>query len=325
MRREISLNAVFAAEKVVYSALKQTQLVMYPNLSELIGCEVYIKHENQHPGASFKIRGGINLMHHLKREKINGVITFSTGNHGISIASAARRYSIDATIVVPNNSNLMKIQSMREMGAKVLEEGQNFEEAAAFGLEFQKKHKLRFVHAANEPHLINGVGTEFTEILRELPDIDAIILPIGGGSEAAAAVTVFKQINPSIEIYAVQAASSQAAYLSWKQGKVCMSENRTFAGGFATGEGFSLPFSIYKDHLSDFVLLSEDEILQGIQLAMYYTRNMAEGAGASTIMAAIKLRDKLKGKKVVLQMSGANETLDVIKKSLSMKTTIEVS
>ncbi|MFT4300776.1 MAG: pyridoxal-phosphate dependent enzyme [Desulfovibrio sp.] len=317
MREDISLNAVFAAEKVVYAALKPTQLTMYPSLSRLIGGQVYIKHENQHPGGSFKIRGGINLMHHLKQEGVKGVITFSTGNHGISIASAAQRYSIDATIVVPKNSNLVKIQSMREVGATVLEEGENFEAAAAFGLEYQKKYGLRFVHAANEPHIINGVGTEFTEILRDLPDVDAIVLPLGGGSEAAAAVTVFKQINPAIEIYAVQAAASQAAYLSWKRGELCKSENRTFAGGFATGEGFALPFGIYKDQLADFVLLGEDEILQGIQLAMHHTRNMAEGAGASTIMAAIKLKDRLQGKKVVLQMSGANETIDVIRKSLS--------
>ena len=318
MRTQVSLSAVFAAEKIVYSALKPTQLTAYPSLSALIGAQVYIKHENQHPGGSFKIRGGINLMHHLKQEKVKGVITFSTGNHGISIASSAQRFSIDATVVVPQNSNRVKIQSMREAGATVLEEGKTFEEAAAFGMEYQKKHGLRFVHAANEPQLINGVGTEFTEILRELPDMDAIVLPLGGGSEVAAAVTVFKQINPAIEIYAVQAASSQAAYLSWKQGELRSSDNKTFAGGFATGEGFALPFSIYKDQLSDFVLLSEDEILQGIQMAMCHTRNMAEGAGASTIMAAIKLRNRLQGKKVVLQMSGANETLDVIKKSLSM-------
>ena len=318
MTTQVSLNAVFAAEKVVYSVLKPTQLTAYPKLSELIGGQVYIKHENHHPGGSFKIRGGINLMHHLKQERVKGVITFSTGNHGMSIATSAHLFSIDATIVVPQNSNQIKIQSMREAGAAVLEEGKTFEEAAAFGMEYQENYGLRFVHAANEPHLINGVGTEFTEILRELPDIDAIVLPLGGGSEVAAAVAVFKQINPSIEIYAVQAAASQAAYLSWKQGELRSSDNRTFAGGFATGEGFALPFSIYKDQLSDFVLLSEDEILQGIQLAMHYTRNMAEGAGASTIMAAIKLRDRLQGKKVVLQMSGANETLDVLKKSLSM-------
>lgn len=318
MQTQVSLGAVFAAEKIVYSALKPTQLTPYQNLSELIGCQVYIKHENQHPGGSFKIRGGVNLMHHLREEGVRGVITFSTGNHGISIAASARRYSIDATIVVPQGSNLVKIQTMREYGATVLEEGRNFEEAAAFGMEYQRKYGLRFVHAANEPHLINGVGTEFTEILRELPDIDAIVLPLGGGSEAAAAVAVFKQVNPAIEIYAVQAASSQAAYLSWQQGAMCKADNKTFAGGFATGEAFALPFSMYKDQLSDFVLLSEEEILQGIQAAMYCTRNMAEGAGASAIMAAIKLKDRLQGKKVVLQMSGANETTDVIKKSLSM-------
>ncbi len=316
---EISLQAVLSAEKIIYQYLKPTQLAYYQNLSEMIGANIYIKHENHHPGGSFKIRGGLNIMHHLHQQAgIKGVITFSTGNHGISVATAAKTYAIAATVVVPEGNNPEKNTLIKNTGATLIEAGKDFEEAAAIGMKIKKEQGLHYIHATNEPLIINGVGTEFTEILRDLPNIDAIILPIGGGSELAAAVTVFKAIKPSVEIYAVQAEASQGAYLSWKNQKIMTSSNKTFAGGFATGGAFELPFSIYKDKLEDFVLLSEEELMQGILLALEKTHNLAEGAGASTIMAAQKIASRLQGKNVVLQMSGANETMSKLKEVLLM-------
>lgn len=312
----ISLKEVLQAEKVVYQSIKPTQLNYYKSLSNEIGANIYIKHENHLPGGSFKIRGGLNIMHHLKQQNVKGVITFSTGNHGISIATAAKMAGIEATIVVPKGNNKEKNQRIREAGAFLEQAGDDFEQAAQFGAKIQKERNLYYIHAANEPHLINGVGTEFTEIMRELPNIDAIVLPIGGGSELAAAVTVLKTINPKIEIYAVQAEVSKAAYLSWKTGKITQSVNKTFAGGFATGTGYELPFALYKDQLSDFILLSEEEISKGIHLALVHTHNLAEGAGASTIIAAQKIKERLKGKNVVLQMSGCNESMECVCDSL---------
>lgn len=311
----VSIDGVYQAEKVVRNHLKETPLLRYQGLSDLIGANVYIKHENHQPGGSFKIRGGMNIMHHLKQEGVNGVITFSTGNHGISVASAAKAFGISATVVVPVGNNSEKNRLIHETGATLVEAGKNFEEAAQVGREVQEKEGLRFIHAANEPHLIHGVGTEFTEILNQTEKVDAIILPIGGGSELAGAVTVFQAISPDTEIYAVQASASLAAYLSWKKGKIVSADNRTFAGGFATGTAFELPYSIYRDKLTDFVLVTEEELLQGINLAIKYTHNLAEGAGAATIMAAVKLKDRLKDKNVVLQMSGANETMEVLQRA----------
>jgi len=126
---------------------------------------------------------------------------------------------------------------------------------------------------------------------------------------------VLKSVNPAIEIYAVQAETSSAAFLSWKSGVIRSSGNSTFAGGFATGTGYEIPFEIYKDELEDFVLLSEPEIYEGIALAAYYTQNLVEGAGAATLMAAIKLKEQLKGKKVVLQFSGSNASPEEITKA----------
>lgn len=309
----INLAEVIKAEKNVYLHMNESPLIRYENLSKLIGAEIYVKHENSNLGGSFKIRGGLNLMHHLKQSNIKGVITFSTGNHGLSTAISAKLNNINATVVVPEGTNESKIQLIKETGARLVIKGYNFEEASEAVEEISKKENLYYVHAANEPHLINGVGTEFLEIFRKIPDVDIIILPIGAGSELAAAITVLKELNPKIKIIAVQAESSKAAYLSWKKGKIVSSENKTFAGGFATGVGFELPFGIYKDNLADFVLLSEKEIKEGMALSLKYTKNLAEGAGSSTIRAALKIKDKLSGKKVVLQMSGRNEDEIVLK------------
>ncbi len=212
---------------------------------------------------------------------------------------------------------------VRSTGATLIEAGKTFEEASVVVKELSEKENLYYAHPANEPHLINGVGTEFIEIIETLPTLGAVILPIGAGSEAAAASVVLKTINPDIQIFAVQAECSSAAFQSWKAGKILSSDNATFAGGFATGIAYETPFEIYKNCLTDFVVLSEEEIYEGISLAGYYTHNYVEGAGASTIMAAIKLEEQLKGKNVVLQFSGCNASPDEINTAYSRRSFTE--
>ena len=314
----ISLTEVIRAKTPVYQHFLPSQLTSYAGLSSLLDMQIYIKHENHNPTGSFKVRGGINLMHHLREAGVSGVVTFSTGNHGISVATTASWFGLSAVVVVPKGNNSAKNRKIREAGAELIEAGTTFEESSKAVEAIVEERGLYYVHPANEPHLINGVGTEFLEIVESLPDVDAVIIPIGAGSEAAAAVTVLKTISPQIEIYAVQAKNSCAAYLSWKQGSIQTSENKTFAGGFATGSGYEMPFEIYKDQLEDFVLLSESEIYEGIALAAYYTQNFVEGAGASTLMAAMKLKEQLKGKKVVLQFSGANASSEEIEKAYKL-------
>ena len=302
----ISYLEVLKAREHVYGFLTPTQLTGYENLSSTLGADIFVKHEDHNPTGSFKIRGGVNLLQHLKQSGIKGVITFSTGNHGLSIAQAAAWLGIKATVAVPVGNNPVKNRAIKATGATLIEAGKSFEEASSVVDELAEKENLYYAHPANEPHLINGVGSEFFEIIEKLPDLDAVVLPIGAGSEAAAAITVLKTVNPAIDIFAVQAEASNAANRSWKGGKIVSSINTTFAGGFATGTAYEVPFQIYRDQLADFVLLSEEEIYQGIALAGYYTHSFIEGAGAASIMAAIKLKEKLKGKKVVLQFSGCN-------------------
>jgi threonine dehydratase len=311
----ISLDESKKAQRHVYKHLIPTQLTRYEGLSQLIDADIHVKHENHNPTGSFKVRGGINLMHHLKQSNVNGVVTFSTGNHGYSVGYTASWFGIHATVIVPEGTNPAKKRNIISTGAELIEAGKTFEEASKMVEEIVAEKGYYFVHPANEPHLINGVGTEFLEILEELPDMDAIIIPLGAGSEAAAAVTVLQTINPDIEIYAVQAEQSSAACLSWKTGQIQSGPNTTFAGGFATGTGYEIPFSIYKNALSDFILLPETEIYEGIALAAYYTQNYLEGAGAATIMAALRLKKRLQGKKVVLQYSGCNASTEEIQKA----------
>ncbi|MFC1858728.1 threonine/serine dehydratase [Thermodesulfobacteriota bacterium] len=306
----ITIAEVVRAQSIVKRFIKPTQLIRYEGFSRDVGAEIYVKHENHNPTGSFKIRGGVNLLHHLNQRNINGVITFSTGNHGLSIATAAAWFGLEAVVVVPENNNPAKNRAIKETGAELIEAGQTFEEAAETVEKLCVNRGLYYAHPADEPHLINGVGTEFLEVIEDLPDIDIMVVPMGTGSEAAAAITTLRAFRPGIEIIAAQAESSPAAYYSWKEKKILSAENNTFAGGFATGKAYKIPFTIYSEGLNDFVLLTEDEIYESIGMAFHYTHNLAEGAGASTFMAAIKLKDSLKGKKVVLQMSGCNASAE---------------
>ncbi len=308
----ISISEVLRSRAVVGALSKPTQLIRYEELSRLIGADVHVKHENHNPTGTFKIRGGINLMSHLRRRGVKGVITFSTGNHGLSIATSAGWFGLDAVVVVPENSNPTKVRAIRECGAELVEAGSTFEEASHAVDALCQERGLYYAHPADEPLLINGVGTGFLEILEDLPDAEVMIVPLGAGSEAAAAVTVFRALSPGVRIIAVQAECSPAAYQSWQEKRICHAPNTTFAGGFATGKAYEVPFEIYKDGLDDFVLLSEEEIYDGIGAAFYYTHNLAEGAGAATIAAAYKLREELAGKMVVLQMSGGNASPEEI-------------
>lgn len=313
----ISLNEAIRARSIVANFVKPTQLIRYEGLSRLLSADIFIKHENHNPTGTFKIRGGVNLMHHLKHYDVKGVITFSTGNHGLSVATSAKWFGLDAVVVVPENNNPAKNRKIVEAGAELIESGKTFEEASKTVEKLCQERELYYVHPADEPHLINGVGTEFLEIIEELPDLDVMIVPIGAGSEAAAAITVLKSIRSEAKVIAVQAESSAAAYNSWKTRSMCTAKNTTFAGGFATGKAYETTFNIYRDGLDDFILLSEDEIYTSIAMAYHYAQNLVEGAGGSTLMAALKLKERLKGKKVVLQMSGCNASAEEIEKAMT--------
>ena len=318
MQHDISLSHALGAREIIKPFLAPTPLRRYPGLDRLVGADVFVKHENHNPTGTFKIRGGIHLMHHLSAAGVKGAITYSTGNHGTSVAASAARFGLNAVVVVPEGSNPLKMQSIRDAGADLIEYGKDIDAAGRKVEELVAEQDLYCVHPANEPLIINGVATEFLEIAEQVPDMDVLIVPIGGGSEVAAAITVLGQIRPEVEIIGVQAAESCAAYRSWQEKKIITAPNTTFAGGVATGIAYELPFSLYRDGLADFILLTEEELYQGIALAAHHTRNLAEGAGAACLRAAVKIRERLKGKKVVIQMSGGNAAAPELQRAMAL-------
>ena len=287
--------------------VSRTPLHHYLSLDKLIGAEVYVKHENHQRLGAFKIRGGINLVAQLTREqKAAGVISASTGNHGQSIAHAGGVFNVDAVIVVPENANPGKVESMRNLGADVVFHGQDFDDAREHVELLAREEGYRYIHSANEPALIAGVGTYTLEILEDLPSADVIIVPIGGGSGACGVCIVAKGLNPDIQVIGVQAEAAPAAYLSWKERRLVESTMGTEAEGLATRVGFELAQSILWELLDDFVLVSEEELRQAVVLHLEHTHNLAEHAGAAPLAAALKIRERLRDKKVVLVMSGGN-------------------
>ena len=315
----IKFQDIIAARKVVAQFLKSTPLIHYPELSERLGFQAYIKHENHNPTGSFKVRGGLNFMHHLpqtQREK--GVITATRGNHGQSIAYAASQFGVKATVVVPHGNNPEKNSAMKAYGAELIEHGKDFDEALTLCERLQTERGLYYVHPCMEPALFHGVGTYSLEIFENLPNVDAIIVPIGGGSGSCGAITVAKAINPDVKVIGVQAENAPAIYRSWKEGHSVETDScDTIADGIATRVPFPLPFSIIQKGIHDIVLISEAEIADGIRSALRWTHNLAEGAGAAPLAAAHKLTDTLARKNVVMVMSGANLDTETLKKILA--------
>lgn len=300
-----TVSDVHAAREVVYRTLKSTPLLRHPLLDEATGLTIRVKHENHNPTNAFKVRGGLNLIGRLSAEERRGVITATTGNHGQSIALACQIEGVPCTIVVPQGNNPDKNAAMRAYGATVLEVGRDFDEAREY-IE-REARGLRYVHSANEPHLIAGVATYGLEIFEEMPDVDVILVPIGGGSGACGCALVRSFAGSPAKVIGVQAAGADAFTRSWRTGERVVGDRvETFAEGMATRVTFDLPFSILRELLDDVVTLTEEELRDGVRLALRTTHNLTEGAGAASLAAAVKLKNQLRGKKVVCVMSGGN-------------------
>ena len=234
------------------------------------------------------------------------MIAASTGNHGQSVAFAARVFGVAARICVPENANPVKLASMRALGAELIVQGADFDEAREHCEALAAEHGYRYIHSGNEPLLIAGVGTGTLELLEDVPQIDVILVPIGGGSGAAGASVVAKATRAEIEVIGVQSEAAPAAYEAWRTGEPVAGTSATVAEGLATRVSFELPQQIMRELLHDFVLVSEDEIRRAIVLMLEHTRNLAEHAGAAPLAAALKLRERLAGRRVALVLSGGN-------------------
>jgi len=280
----------------------------------MLGADIFLKHEFHLPTGAFKVRGGVNLISQLSpQDRQAGVIAASTGNHGQSVAYAAKLFAVDAIICAPENANSAKVAAMKELGAEVKLVGADFDEARVACEELAAANGYRYIHSGNEPLLIAGVATHTLEILSEQPDIDVIIVPVGGGSGAAGACIVAKTVNPKIAVIGVQSERAPSAYLSWREGKPVDAATSTWAEGLATRTPFELPQRILRRLLDDFILVSDEAISESVRLLLDRSRILVEGAGASSLAAAIALKNRLAGQRVALILTGANISIPQLK------------
>ena len=301
------LADVLAARGRIAPYLQPTPLYRYPALDALAGAQLWVKHENHQPIGAFKVRGGVNLISQLSAdERRRGVITASTGNHGQSVAYAANLFGLRAIVCVPERSNPVKVESMRALGAEVVFSSRDFDDAREYCEKQASDHGYRYIHSGNEPMLIAGVGTYTLEILEAQPDIDVIVVPVGGGSGAAGACTVASAVRPSIEIIGVQAEAAPAAYRSWQARALVSAPNSTLAEGLATRTAFDLPQRILWQLLDDFVLVSEDALRAATRAMIEKTRNLVEPAGAAALAAVLSDPARFADRKAAIVCSGGN-------------------
>lgn len=292
----------------VHSVLVPTLLRNWPGLSEWLGFELHLKHENHQPVGAFKVRGGVNLVGTLsKAERAAGILGVSTGNHGQSLAFAARHFGVACTIVVPVGNNPDKNRAIRQLGAELVEHGRDFDEAREFVGELQRQRGGRYVHSANEPKLIAGVGTLTWEIFEKLPEPDVLLVPVGLGSGVCGACIVAKHRRPQTQVIGVQAVNACAVAESWRSGQwVEKSTASTWAEGLATRVPAELTLGIMRQLMDDVILVTEEEMRCAAALILQHTHHLAEGAGAAAVAAAMQQRKRFAGSRVVAVLSGGN-------------------
>lgn len=306
---------VLRARAVINQYLEPTPLLNPASMSEQLGFDTYLKCESLQPIGAFKIRGGVYLMSRLSdAERTSGVVSASTGNHGQSIAYAAKLFGVPAAIFAPEGANELKVASMQRLGAEVVLTGKDFDESRAAADARAQETGARFIHSANEPDLIAGVGTYALEIIEAVPDLDTIIVPIGAGSGVCGSAIVMKTINPDIRVIGVQAAGSPAVYQSWKEQRpVALESGSTFAEGLAARVAFELPMKIINDLVDDILVVSEEEMAGAIVDLVEGAHLVAEGAGAAALAGAKQIAPDLRDQNVAIIVSGGNITLDTFR------------
>jgi threonine dehydratase len=300
---------IIAAREFISPYLSKTPLVRSDKLSAALDCDYYLKLENLQPVGAFKVRGGVNLVGRESNEGgTKAIVTASTGNHGQSIAYAGRLFNTSVIVYAPaENVNQLKLQAMRDLGAEVRLHGRDFDEARVETERVAAAEGFRYVHSANEPMLIAGVGTIGLEIFEDLPDVDVIIAPAGGGSCACGNCIVARELNPKVKVIAVQSEGAPAMWHAWRNRTLEPYPRMTTEHeGLASRVPFELPSRILWELLSDFVLVTDEQINDAIRVLARDAKQVVEGSGAASLAAAFKLRDTLRGKKVVGVVTGGN-------------------
>ncbi|MFU1781362.1 threonine ammonia-lyase [Haloarcula japonica] len=302
-----TVATVARARQRIRQHLPETPLVRSEALSEALDADVLLKREDTLPTGAFKVRGGVNLVASLDEEFRNaGLLAASTGNHGQSIAWAGREFNVPVTIGVPEDANAGKVDALEQLGAEVIQYGEDYDEAREHIEDLAAQRAARYIHSGNEPKLLAGVGTAGLEILDERPDVDRVFCPVGGGT-AAAGYCITLGAMTDAAVVGVQAAGAPAVYRAWQEETLeALDSVDTIAEGVATRVPFALPTEILQAGLADFRLVSEDAITDAVARLFETDRIVMEGACATAVAAALQAGDELRGETVVLPISGRN-------------------
>jgi threonine dehydratase len=306
----IAWDDVVAARARIAPYLAPTPLRHYAALDEEVGngIRVLVKHENHLPTNAFKARNGMSLLSALTdEEKQRGVIAATRGNHGQGLAWAGRLLGIGVTICVPLGNNPEKNAAMRGFGAEVIEIGRDYDEAAEVATLMAGERGLFVAHSTNDPRIIAGAASITAEMLEEEPAIDAMVVAIGGGSQAVGACVAARQLKPGVAVHGVQAAGAAAIHDAWHAGEPRAYDSAvTFADGLATRATYGMTFGALREGLAGFVAVSEDSLAGAVRSLIRTTHNLAEGAGAAGLAGLVALREQLAGKTVAIILSGSN-------------------
>jgi threonine dehydratase len=314
----IRFEDVIAAEARLRPHLVPTPLRGYAPLDAAVGhgVRVLVKHENHQPTQAFKVRNGVSVITALgERERARGVVAATRGNHGQGLAWAGARLGVGVTICVPLGNNPEKNEAIRGLGAELIEEGRDYDEAVTVASRLVEARGLTLVHSTNEPLVLAGAGTMTVEVLRERPDVEALVIAVGGGSQAVGALVAARALAPHVAVYGVQAERAAAIHDAWHSGvETPRPSADTFADGLATRNVYALTFPALREGLAGFVTVSEAEIADAVRLLLRTSHNLAEGAGAAGLAGLRKLAPRLAGRTVAVALSGGNIDLETLRR-----------
>lgn len=323
MTAPISLDDVLAARERLAPFLAPTPLRHHPTLDLAIpGTSLLVKHENVQPTGSFKVRNGLATVTSLgAAERAAGVVGATTGNHGLGLAFAGRQLGVPVTICVPRGNNPEKNAALRAWGATVVEEGADYDEAAAVAQRIVESEGRVLAHSTNNVNVLAGAGTMTLEIVEQLGEggaLDVLLIAVGGGSQAVGAMTVARALRPELEIIGVQAAGAPAAHDGWHARAPRTTERAsTFAEGVATRSTYPFTFPSLLDGLADFVTVTDAEIADAVRVILSGTHHLVEGAGAMGFAAARKIAPRLQGRRTGIIFCGGNLDTTVLRRILN--------
>ena len=310
MTLPVSYDDILAARERLRPFFGASPVRHYPLLDELVGygIRVLVKHENHLPTGSFKVRNGTASITALTSEQAErGVIAATTGNHGLGLAWAGAARGVSVTICVPKGNNPEKNAGIRSFGATLIEVGDRYDDTVVACRAIAEQEQRTIVHSTNHRPVVAGAGTMMAEFCEQAPELDAVVIGLGGGSQAVGAMAVAGALKPDLQIFAVQSQGATAQHDAWRDGMPRAGEPvQTFAEGIATGSTYELTFEALRGGLADFVLASDDMIAQGVRDLWSITHNLAEGSGATGLAGLQLLAPQLAGKTVGIVMCGGN-------------------